>query len=123
MLELRKLQFVVTKKERTACVIRRGGGRGGSAASASGIHRVHSRLKKATVAGRVLQAPQRPALTKVGGEKLTTLERILKQEVCAWASLLRKVPTSEDRPCGLVVTVPGYRPRGPAFDSQRHQIF
>jgi hypothetical protein len=28
-----------------------------------------------------------------------------------------------DRLCGLVVRVPGYRFRGPAFDSQRHQIF
>jgi hypothetical protein len=25
--------------------------------------------------------------------------------------------------CGLVVTVPGYRSRGPEFDSRRYQIF
>jgi hypothetical protein len=25
--------------------------------------------------------------------------------------------------CGLVVRVPGYRSRGPEFDSQRYQIF
>jgi hypothetical protein len=25
--------------------------------------------------------------------------------------------------CGLVVRVPGYRYRGPGFDSQRYQIF
>jgi hypothetical protein len=28
-----------------------------------------------------------------------------------------------DRLCGLVVTVPGYRFRSPRFDSQRYQIF
>jgi hypothetical protein len=28
-----------------------------------------------------------------------------------------------DRLCGLVVRVPGYRSRGPEFDSQRHHIF
>jgi hypothetical protein len=28
-----------------------------------------------------------------------------------------------DRLCGLVVRVPGYRSRGPRFDSRRHQIF
>jgi hypothetical protein len=28
-----------------------------------------------------------------------------------------------DRPFGLVVRVPGYRSRGPGFDSQRYQIF
>jgi hypothetical protein len=27
-----------------------------------------------------------------------------------------------DRPCGLVVRVPGYRSRGPGFDSRRYQI-
>jgi hypothetical protein len=27
------------------------------------------------------------------------------------------------RLCGLVVRVPGYRSRGPGFDSQRYQIF
>jgi hypothetical protein len=29
----------------------------------------------------------------------------------------------EDRLCGLVVTVSGYRSRGPGFDSQPYQIF
>jgi hypothetical protein len=33
--------------------------------------------------------------------------------------MLKKV----DRLCGLVVRVPGYRSRGPGFDSQRYQIF
>jgi hypothetical protein len=28
-----------------------------------------------------------------------------------------------DRLCGLVVRVPGYRSRGPGFDSWRYQIF
>jgi hypothetical protein len=28
-----------------------------------------------------------------------------------------------DRLCGLVVRVPGYRSRGPWFDSRRYQIF
>jgi hypothetical protein len=29
----------------------------------------------------------------------------------------------QDRLCGLVVRVPGYRSRGPRFDSRRYQIF
>jgi hypothetical protein len=28
-----------------------------------------------------------------------------------------------DRLCGVMVRVPGYRSRGPGFDSQRYQIF
>jgi hypothetical protein len=29
----------------------------------------------------------------------------------------------DDRPCGLVFSVPNYIPRGPGFDSRRYQIF
>jgi hypothetical protein len=29
----------------------------------------------------------------------------------------------EDRLCGLVIRVPGYRSRGPGFDSRLYQIF
>jgi hypothetical protein len=29
----------------------------------------------------------------------------------------------QDRLCGLVVRVPGYRSRGPGFDSRAYQIF
>jgi hypothetical protein len=33
------------------------------------------------------------------------------------------VAQSDDRLCGLVVRVPGYRYRGPGFDSRGYQIF
>jgi hypothetical protein len=34
-----------------------------------------------------------------------------------------KIYISVDRLCGLVVRVPGYRSRGPRFDSRHYQIF
>jgi hypothetical protein len=41
--------------------------------------------------------------------------------------LLQRVKSScgrdSDRLCGQVVRVPGYRSRGPGFDSRRYQIF
>jgi hypothetical protein len=37
--------------------------------------------------------------------------------------MLKQFYWSVDRLCGLVVRVPGYRSRGPGFDSQRYQIF
>jgi hypothetical protein len=36
---------------------------------------------------------------------------------------LRSLGGRENRLCGLVITVPGYRSRGPGFDSWRYQIF
>jgi hypothetical protein len=39
----------------------------------------------------------------------------------AEVSLINK--SLPDRPCGLVVIVPGYRSRGYGFDSRRYQIF
>jgi hypothetical protein len=35
----------------------------------------------------------------------------------------RYVGVDSDRLCGLVLGVPGYRSRGPGFDSRRYQIF
>jgi hypothetical protein len=37
--------------------------------------------------------------------------------------LIYKCRINADRLCGLVVRVPGYRCRGPRFDSRRYQIF
>jgi hypothetical protein len=39
------------------------------------------------------------------------------------AKYLSDVSSNADRLCGLVVTVPGYRSRGPGFDSRHYQIF
>jgi hypothetical protein len=47
-------------------------------------------------------------------------------KVPSWTSKsleFKKKITHNDRLCGLVVRVPGYRSRGPGFDSQRYQIF
>ena len=37
--------------------------------------------------------------------------------------ILHRNPSVNDRLCGLVVRVSGYRYRGPGFDSRRYQIF
>jgi hypothetical protein len=42
------------------------------------------------------------------------------QKIVATISSCQKL---NDRFCGLVVTVLGYRPRGPGFDPRRYQIF
>jgi hypothetical protein len=39
------------------------------------------------------------------------------------ASRLRLVRWLEDRLCGVLVSVPGYRSRGSGYDSRRYQIF
>jgi hypothetical protein len=36
---------------------------------------------------------------------------------------LTSLSVSRERLCGLVVSVPGYRSRGPGFDSGRYHIF
>jgi hypothetical protein len=38
---------------------------------------------------------------------------------CIWESKMKQ----GDRLCSLMVNVPGYRSRGPEFDSGRYQIF
>jgi hypothetical protein len=51
------------------------------------------------------------------GAKLTALRRNKTH------NNINNSNTNNDRPCGLVVRVPGYRSRGPAFDSRRYHIF
>jgi hypothetical protein len=41
-----------------------------------------------------------------------------------WSTgFIKECRSNGDRHCGLVVRVPGYRSRGPGFDSQRYKIF
>ena len=60
------------------------------------------------------------------------LYRVIKKSLCTWRLqynhqmdrdflIILYIPI--DRLCGLVVTVSGYRYRGPGFDSRRYQIF
>jgi hypothetical protein len=49
------------------------------------------------------------------GSSSSTVSFILLQYLC--------LNTNKDRLCGLVVRIPGYRSRGPGFDSRRYQTF
>jgi hypothetical protein len=40
-----------------------------------------------------------------------------------WVIYFTTLSVSGDRLSGLIVRVPGYRSRGPGFDSRRYQIF
>jgi hypothetical protein len=42
---------------------------------------------------------------------------------CSWNFVRLSCHIPKDRLCGLVVRVPGYRSRGPRFDSRSYQIF
>jgi len=46
-----------------------------------------------------------------------------KWVVTRWQWLFYMYTKYEDRLCGLVVRVSGYRYRGPGFDPRRYQIF
>jgi hypothetical protein len=41
----------------------------------------------------------------------------------AWETIRQNIKITADNLCGLVICVPGYRSRGPGFDSRRYQIF
>ena len=59
------------------------------------------------------------------------LQKLLKKKktindhfgICFWKGSVNKTYPKEDRLCGLVVRVSGYRYRGLGFDSRRYQIF
>jgi hypothetical protein len=61
-------------------------------------------------------------LFKIGHMRLT---KIVGRLQFSTTSILNKVCFTCDKArfCGLVVRVPGYRSRGPGFDSRRYQIF
>jgi hypothetical protein len=65
----------------------------------------------------------------VGSECRKLCYGMLCQFICpdsrilVWRDLVPGGIIFTDRLCGLVVRVPGYRSRGPRFDSQRYQIF
>jgi hypothetical protein len=52
---------------------------------------------------------------------LILLEEVKRWEVDGFRCVLFRDAVSSL--CGLVVRVPGYRSRGPGFDSRRYQIF
>jgi hypothetical protein len=54
---------------------------------------------------------------------LRKIKRLLNQTSSPWTRLHQDCNLVDDRPCGLVVWVPGYRSRGPGFDFQRYRSF
>jgi hypothetical protein len=55
-----------------------------------------------------------------------TIEELLDASFSMWPLSYQgkwSISSSQDRLCGLVVRVSGYRSRGPGFDSRRFQIF
>jgi hypothetical protein len=59
------------------------------------------------------------------GNKAVFIANIILLSIYATSRILilTRVNGKVDRLCGLVVRVPGYRSRGPEFDSGRYQIF
>jgi hypothetical protein len=51
------------------------------------------------------------------------LPSVVHLDHTARSATVRKYFCVVDRLCGLVARVPGYRSRGPVFDSRRYQIF
>ena len=64
-------------------------------------------------------------MIKKGAEKILIFENLIMeiQRMCNMKAKLIPVIIGEDRLCGLVVRVSGYRYRGLGFDSRRYRIF